>query len=90
MGSLLNVSYIYGQARDMDGFCCLKDIYYSVPIYEKRQKYLKSLWEYPLKLIDISNGYKLAMRAFTKLLKPTFSFLRSDFFLRSKIFQLYM
>ena len=58
----------------------LKDIYYSVPIHEEHQEYLKSLWEYPLKLIDISNSYKPAMTAFTKLLKLTFSFLRSDFF----------
>ena len=64
----------------------LKDIYYSVPIHEEYQEYLKLLLEYPLKLIAISNGYKPATRAFTKLLKPTFSFLRSEFFLRSKIF----
>ena len=31
----------------------LKDAYYSVPINEEYQKYLKFLWEYPLKFIVI-------------------------------------
>ena len=55
----------------------LKDAYYSVPINKEYQKYLEFLWEYPLKFIVMPNGYGPAMRAFTKLMKPPFSFLRS-------------
>ena len=80
MGSLLNVSYIYGQARGMDGFCGSQRYILFCPYPWRTPRILKSLWEYPLKLIDISNSYKPAMTAFTKLLKLTFSFLRSDFF----------
>ena len=35
----------------------LKDAYYSVPIHEEYQKYLKFLWLYPLKFIALPNGY---------------------------------
>ena len=42
----------------------LKDAYYSVPIHEEYQKCLKFLWEYPLKLVAMPNGYTAAMRAF--------------------------
>ena len=59
----------------------LKDAYYSVPIDKEYQKYLKFLWEYPLKFIVMPNGYGPAMRAFTKLMKPPFSFLRSEGYL---------
>ena len=59
----------------------LKDAYYSVPIHEEYQKYLKFLWEYPLKFIAMPNGYGPAMRAFTKLMKPPFLFLRSEGYL---------
>ena len=34
----------------------LKDIYYSVSIHDKYQKYLKFLWEYPLKFIAMPNS----------------------------------
>ena len=57
----------------------LKDAYYSVPIDQEYQN--KFLWEYPLKFIVVPNGYELAMRAFTKLMKPPFSFLRSEGYL---------
>ena len=59
----------------------LKDAYYFVPMDKEYQKYLKFLWEYPLKLIAMPNGYGPAMRAFTKLMKPPFSFLRSEGYL---------
>ena len=55
--------------------------YCSVPIHEEYQKYLKFLWEYPLKFINIPNGYGPAMRAFTKRMKPPFSFLRPEGYL---------
>ena len=56
-----------------------KGAYYSVPpIHEEYQKYLKFLWEYPLKFIAMPNCYGPAMRAFTKLMKPPFLFLRSE------------
>ena len=56
----------------------LKDVYYSVPIHEEYQKYLKFCWENPLKFTAMPDGYGPAMRAFTKLLKPPFSFPRSE------------
>ena len=56
----------------------LKDVYYSVPIPEEYQKYLKFLREYPLKFTTMPNGYGPAMRALTELLKPPFSFLISE------------
>ena len=59
----------------------LKGAYYFVPMDKEYQKYLKFLWEYPLKLIAMPNGYGPAMRAFTKLMKPPFSFLRSEGYL---------
>ena len=59
----------------------LKDAYYSVPIDKECQKYLKLLWENPLKFIVMPNGYRPAMRAFTKLMRPPFSFLRSEGYL---------
>ena len=34
----------------------LKDIYYSVSIHDEYQKYLKFLWEYPLKFIAMPNS----------------------------------
>ena len=59
----------------------LKDAYYSATIHEEYQKYLKFFWEYPLKFIAMPNGYGPAMRAFTKLIKPPFSFLGSEGYL---------
>ena len=56
----------------------LIDLYYSIPIHEEYQNYLKFLWEYALKFIAMPNGYGSAFRAFTKLMKPPFSFLRSE------------
>ena len=56
----------------------LKYAHYSIPIHEEYQKHLKLLWVYPPKFIAIPNDYGPAMRAFTKLLKPPFSFLRSE------------
>ena len=56
----------------------LKDAYYSVPFHEEYQKYLKFLWEYPLKFIAVPNAYGPAMRAFSKLIKLPFPFLRSE------------
>ena len=56
----------------------LKDAYYSVPLHEEYQKHLKFLWEFPLKFIAVLNDYGPAMRAFTNLMKPPFSFLRSE------------
>ena len=59
----------------------LKDACYSVPIDKEYQKHLKFLWEYPLKFTVILYAYGAAMRAFTKLMKPPFSFLRSEGYL---------
>ena len=58
-----------------------KDVHYSGPINKDYQKYLKFLWEDPLKFIVMPNGNGPAMRAFTKLMKPPFFFLRSEGYL---------
>ena len=59
----------------------LKDAYYSAHIDKEYKKYLKFLWEYTLKFIVMPNGYGPVMRAFTKLIQPPFSFLRSEGYL---------
>ena len=55
----------------------IKDAFYSVPVQESHKKYLKFLWAgVPYQFEAMPNGYKDAMRVFTKLLKPVFSHLR--------------
>ena len=57
----------------------IKDAFYSVPICESHRKYLKFSWtESPFNFNVMPNGYKDAMRVFTKLLKPVFSHLREQ------------
>ena len=54
----------------------LKDAYFSVPIHQEHQKYLKFLWKGTLyKYVCFPNGLALCPRKFTKLLKPIFSLL---------------
>ena len=56
----------------------LKDAYYSVPIHEDYQKYLKFQWEDQLYTFNcLPNGLCVAPRKFTKLLKPCFAELRT-------------
>ena len=55
----------------------LEDAYYSVPIHDDLQKYLKFLWKGVLfKLTALPNGLSSDSRLFTKLLKAPFSQLR--------------
>ena len=55
----------------------LKDAYYSVPIAQEHQKYLKFLWKGQLyKFVCFPNGLAFCPRKFTKLLKPVTSYLR--------------
>ena len=55
----------------------IKDAFYSVPIHQSHKKYLKFVWlSIPYQFEAMPNGYKDAMRVFTKLLKPLFSHLR--------------
>ena len=54
----------------------LKKAFYTVPIFEPHQNYLKFYWDGPYKFKVMPNGYSDAMRTFTKLLKPPFSLLR--------------
>ena len=56
----------------------LKDAYYSIPVHEIYQKYLKLFWkeefyQYPV----LPNGFSPAVRVFTKVLTPPFEYLRS-------------
>ena len=55
----------------------LKDAYYSVPIAQAHQKYLKFQWEKKLYAFTcFPNGLAFCPRKFTKLLKPVYSVLR--------------
>ena len=55
----------------------LRDAYYSVPIHEQYQKFLKFVWRKKLyQFTCLPNGLACAPRVFTKLLKPVFSTLR--------------
>ena len=56
----------------------LKDAYYSVPIKEEAQKYIKFCFQGKLyKFVCLPNGYCHGPRKFTKLLKPPLSELRT-------------
>ena len=55
----------------------LKDAYYSVPIAESHQKYLKFEWKNMLyQFTCFPNGLAFCPRKFTKLMKPVFATLR--------------
>ena len=55
----------------------LKDAYYSVPIAQVHQKYLKFQWKNKLYAFTcFPNGLAFCPRKFTKLLKPVYSVLR--------------
>ena len=55
----------------------LQDVYYSVPVDENYQKYLKFSWKGELfQFTCLPNGLASAPRLFTKLLKPVYSTLR--------------
>lgn len=55
----------------------LKDAYYSVPINEEHQKYLKFCWKGNyFKFVCFPNGLSFCPRKFTKLLKPAHAYLR--------------
>ena len=57
----------------------IKDAFYSVPICDSHKKYLKFSWAgIPYQFEAMPNGYKDAMRVFTKLMKPVFSHLREQ------------
>ena len=58
----------------------LKDAYYSVPIADEHQKYLKFLWQDQLYAFTcLPMGLTSSPRIFTKILKPVFATLRSKF-----------
>ena len=57
----------------------IKDAFYAVPIHRLRRKFPKSMWlAVSYQLNSMPNGYKDAMRVFTKLLKPSFYYLREQ------------
>ena len=56
----------------------LKDAYYSIPVHENYQKYLKLFWkEAYYQYIVLPNGFSPAVRVFTKVLTTPFKYLRS-------------
>ena len=56
----------------------LKDAYYSIPVAEEHQKYLKFIWRDQLyAFTSLPMGLTSGPRIFTKVLKPIFSYLRS-------------
>ena len=55
----------------------LKDAFFTIPIYEPHQKYLKFIFDDQLyKFLCMPQGYGPSMRIFTKVLKPVFAYLR--------------
>ena len=57
----------------------LKDAYYSIPIHENYQKYLKLFWkEEYYQYIVLPNGFSPVVRVFIKVLTPPFKYLRSN------------
>ena len=58
-------------------FIDLRDAYYSVPVAKEHQTYLKFTWQGNLyQFTCVAQGLSSALRLFTKLMKPMFSFLR--------------
>ena len=58
----------------------LKDAYYSIPIVEEHQQYLKFYWNSILYTFTcLPMGLSSSPRIFTKVMKPIFSSLRSQF-----------
>ena len=58
----------------------LKDAYYSIPIAPEHQTYLKFIWKDQLYAFNsLPMGLSSSPRIFTKILKPFFSALRSQF-----------
>ena len=56
----------------------LKDAYYSIPVHENYQKYLKLFWkEEYYQYIVLPNGFLPAVKVFTKVLTPPLKYLRS-------------
>jgi hypothetical protein len=67
--------------QENDFFCSvdLQDAYFSVPIHEDYQKYLKFSWRGNIFMfICLPFGYSGAPRVFTKLLKPVYAWIRSQ------------
>jgi len=59
----------------------LKDAFFSIPMYEPHQKYLKFVFNnICYKFICMPMGYGPSMRIFTKVLKPIYAFLRNRMF----------
>ena len=55
----------------------LQDAFYSVPVHPDSKKYLKFVWKSTTYVFNcMPNGYRDAMRVFTKILKPVFASLR--------------
>ena len=55
----------------------LQDAYYSIPIHENYQKYLKLFWkEEYYQYIVLPNGFSPPVRPFTNVLTPPFKYLR--------------
>ena len=55
-----------------------KDAFFSVPINNDYQKYLKFIFGNLSQFTSMPNGYGRAMRIFTKILKIRFGYLRSQ------------
>ena len=55
----------------------LKDAFFAIPVHSDCQKFFKFIQKgIPYEFNSISNQYSDAMRVFTKVLKPAFSYLR--------------
>ena len=75
IGSVLNVITKDCYMAKID----IKDAYYSVPILDKHQKYLKCYFKGQLyQFMCLPNGLSSGSRKFTKLLKPPLATLSCD------------
>ena len=58
----------------------IKDTYYSIPVALKHQKYLKFIWRDQLYAFSsLPLGLSSSPRVFSKVMKPVFAYLRSQF-----------
>jgi len=58
----------------------LKDAYYSIPVALEHQKYLKFIWRDQLyAFTSLPMGLSSSPRVFSKVMKPVFAYLRSQF-----------
>ena len=73
LDNVLNIIHSGAWVASVD----LKDAFYTIPIHKSYQNYMKFYWQPKLfKFKAMPNGYAEAMRIFTKILRPPFSYFK--------------